>query len=201
MRLAVRNTPISYVDQHQSGANFLALRDLFNRLPSDRAIDILDLGPAWNANIEFFSQFRSRVYIEDLFRWMQRNGNTQSHQTALESLQTYPQDTKFDVILFWDLFDYLNAKQAEALITHLRSYCKKGTLLFFVSSTMDVIPRQPASFKILDAEHLLYETTTTETMEGKGHRQATIHRMLPGFKMVRAFRMSNGVEENLYIYE
>lgn len=201
MRLAVRNNPISYVDQHQSGANFLALRDLFNRLPTDRTIDILDLGPAWNANIEFFSQFRSRVYIEDLYRWMQRNGDMQSQQTTLESLQTYPQDTQFDVILFWDLFDYLNAKQAEALITHLRPYCKKGTLLFFVSSTMDVIPKQPAAFKILDAEHLLYETTTTETMKGKGHRQATIHRMLPGFKMVRAFRMSNGVEENLYIYE
>ena len=201
MRLAVRNSPISYVDQHQSGANFLALRDLFDRLPTDKVIDILDLGPAWNANIDFFSQFRSRLYIEDLFRWMQRNGDAQSEKAAIDSLQAYPENTHFDVILFWDLFDYLSSHQAEALIKHLRPHCKKGTLLFFVSSTLNDIPKQPASFRILDAEHLLYETTTTETIEGKGHRQATVHRMLPGFNMVRAFRMSNGVEENLYIFE
>lgn len=201
MRLAVRNSPISYVDQHQSGANFLALRELFNRLPSDKVVNILDMGQAWNANMEFYGQFRCKVFVEDLYRWMKRKGDMQSQSTALESLQKYPQGTHFDVILFWDLFDYLSLQQAEALVSHLKAYCKKGTLLFFVSSTMDEIPKQPASFKILDAEHLLYETTTTETAKGKGHRQSNIQKLLPGFRLVRAFRMSNGVEENLYIFE
>ncbi|MDH5546936.1 MAG: hypothetical protein OEZ43_15185 [Gammaproteobacteria bacterium] len=201
MRLAVKDGPISYVDQHNGGTNFLALREMFSRLPGGRPIKVLDLGMAWNSNIQFFSNFRAHLFVEDLFRWKTRMESKKTGQSITDLLQPYPQGLQFDVILFWDLFDYLSNKELEALIQHLTPFCKRGTLMFFVTSTLEKIPSQPAIFKIIDAEHLLYETTTSAVSQGRQHRQAGIQRLLPGFRLVRAFRMSNGMEEYLYIYE
>lgn len=201
MRLAVKETPVSYVDTLSSAANFLALRELFSRLPGDRDVEVLDMGPAWNSNLQFFSQFRTRLYIEDFYRWKQRSEKNKTGEKATELLQKYPEGTKFDVMLFWDLFEYINKKELDELITYLQAYCKKGTLLFFVTSTMESIPAQPAQFKILDAEHLSYNTVTDKTTPSRGYRQSGMKQLLPGFRLVRAFRMSTGVEENLYIYE
>ena len=202
MRLAVKDSNHAFVDQHNSsGANFLALRDLFSRLKTDSEINVLDVGVAWNSNIQFFSKFRSRLFIENLYLFLQKARRKDPKTTIVDQLQSYPEGTQFDVLLFWDIFDYLKQEDINDLVAHVSQYCKKGSLLFFVTSTMDNIPAEPALFKIIDEDHLHFETTTRETKKGKNYRQAGISKLLPKFRLIRAFRMSTGMEENLFIFD
>lgn len=203
LELAVRDSPLAYVNQRHSETNFLALRALFSQLQLDRKYTILDMGPAWGSNLNFFSHFRCKLYIEDFFRYREAamNNGDWKPERVLESLQAYPADTRFDVLLFWDLFDYLPPTEVRPLIEHLKPFCHKGTLLFFITSGMDKIPAKPATFKIIDAQHLVYKNECKETIAAYGYNQNKLSKLLQGFKISRAFRMSSGVEENLYVFD
>lgn len=203
MKLAVKEGPIKYTDTSQSVSNFLALRDMFASLESVPHAQILDLGPVWRSNIRFLSQYRCKVFIEDLYRCMRDNpfsAPVKDRNNPVEYLQPYPEKTRFDVILVWDLFDYLNPGQIQGLMEHLVPYCRKGTRLFAVTSTATEIPARPSMFRIIDASALNYEASTTEKIPGPGFNQTSLNKLLKDFRLLRAFRMSSGVEETLFEY-
>jgi len=185
------------IDQSQSNSNFLALNVLFSRLKNTGKYRILDMGPARKANIDFFSHYQCSLYIEDLYR------NTQEHPETplIELLQHYNSDTRFDIILFWDLFDYIDQSQLPELIEHLSRYCKPDSMLFFLTWAMETIPQEPAKFNIIDQHHLGYENLSPTTRKAVGFKQAMYKKMLPGFNLYRGFRMSSGMEENLFVFD
>lgn len=203
MKLAVKEGPIKYTDTTQSVSNFLALREMFASLEALPRSQVLDLGPVWRSNIRFLSQYPCKVFIEDLYRCMRENPfhtPVANANNPVEFLQSYPENTCFDVILVWDLFDYLNAGQIQALMEHLAPYSRKGTRLFAVTSTAKEIPVTPSSFRIIDASALNYEASTSEKMPGPGFNQTSLNRLLKDYRLIRAFRMSSGVEETLFEY-
>src|SRR4030042_3722762 len=46
----------------------LGLNALLDRVRGDRSYSILDLGPAFEANVRFWSQFSCRLHIHDFYR-------------------------------------------------------------------------------------------------------------------------------------
>lgn len=197
------------VDQSRSEANFLALDVLFSQLSQpDRKYAILDMGAANHAKIEFFSTLRCRLFVEDFFRFyrehlaqIKRKKEDVDVQQVLSCLQAYPEGTQFDLILFWDLFDYIEPKDIEILMKHLSAYCRRGTVLFLMTSALDNIPIEPAAFRIIDKQHLSYENHSPTTRRSRGYTQTSLRKALPGFKLYRGFRMSSGQEEHVFLKE
>jgi hypothetical protein len=194
------------IDQAKSTYNFLAMNVLFSQLQGNDKYQILDMGAVSRANIDFFSQFRCKIFVEDLYGTMrselgERNRNTVEDFNIIDCLQEYPADTKFDYILFWDLFDYMEQDDLKNVIEHLRAYCKPKTMLFFITSCMDKIPQHPARFSIIDKQHLDYVNDSPTTRNSPGYKQSIYKSLLPGFTLYRGFRMSSGMEENLFVYE
>jgi hypothetical protein len=161
---------------------------------------ILDLGYPTGSNLEYFaSRMPCRFYVGDLYRVIQTGGATKRDiADALQSLIPPERELWFDVILGWDVFNYLEREALGALMAALAPYCGAGTLLFTLISTQEQIPARPLRFKILDAGHLIYQQLTAETVRCPRFTAGALERMLPEFSVLRSFLLRNGIQEFLF---
>lgn len=182
----------------------LALAALCQRLRHDRKYHILDLGPALGANVEFFSQFRCKLYIEDFYLSLAEvraaETETASPEQLYQKLLPYTEDLRFDVILCWDLFNYLPRRELQALLKHLAQQCQRGTLLFSLVATHRQIPAQPTLFKILDNENLIYETDSSDLRPSIEYKPRDLKLLMQGFQTANTFQLRSGMQEFLFIY-
>jgi methyltransferase family protein len=186
---------------HQS----LALAALFQEIRKSRKLQVLDLGSAVGSNVEFLSQFGCKLYIEDLYAAISSRtpagaGDTLGPAFFAEFL-TLPDDTRFDVVLAWDLINYLQRKELANLAVQLRRYCRPGALLFALVSILKQIPAQPIRFKIVDEKTLLYERRTPVDRPSPRFAPAEVTDLLRGFRVDRSFLLRHGIQEYLLMRE
>ena len=125
----------------------------YNQIRGRRKLSVLDLGSAYAWNLEFLSQcVRSlHIEIEDLYETLSSFDffdprEPRSYDAVYRYLFPYGVDTRFDLILGWDLFNYLEELELAGLIKHLDRFCYPGTLLFSMISTNRYIPERPIRF-------------------------------------------------------
>lgn len=181
----------------------LALNVLYEQLRHQRKYHILDLGPALGGNVDFFSQFSCKVYIEDFYRTLTSFDYLSpedgvSYQAVFEYLLPYRRNTRFDIILSWDIFNYLERDEFKALIRHLGRFCHKGTLLFALISTSKFIPEKPTTFRILDQKRLIYETNSSVLRQCPTYQQTDLNELMPDFRVRNSFLLRNGFKEYLF---
>ena len=183
----------------------LALKVLYDQLRHQRKYHVLDLGPALGANVDFFSQFSCKVYIEDFYRTLSSfdylSEDELSYQAVFEYLLPYEKNTRFDIILGWDLFNYLERDELQSLILHLGHFCHKGTLLFALISTSQYLPEKPTTFQIVNHDRLLYQTNSTVLRECPKYQQTDLNQLLPNFRVSNSFLLRNGFKEYLLASE
>lgn len=184
----------------------LALNVLYYQLRPERKYHILDLGPAVAANVNFFSQASSKIYIEDLYRTLTsfdffspEDGFT--YQAVFEYLLPYSKNTRFDIVLSWDLFNYLEREEFYYLMQHLQQFCHVETTLFALISTLKHIPEKPLTFKIIDEQQLLYQNNSSVLRACPQYQQTDLNQMLPTFRVANSFLLRNGFKEYLFICE
>ena len=93
---------------------------------------MLNIGPALSETVEFFSRFRCKLYFVDLFDDLpELNAGIDDTPPPLqlfsESLK-FPGDTRFDLCLFWDLFNFLDDTALVALQDVLRPHLHPSSL-------------------------------------------------------------------------
>lgn len=182
----------------------LGLNALLGLLRADRKYSILDLGQALGGNIDFWSQFRCRLQIEDFYRYylpLKASAPEDSDKPLLEGLLVFAPETSFDVILAWDLFDYLNLEELETLIRRLGTLCRRGTLLFALVSSLPRIPAEPIVFRILDGERMIYDVRTQETRPCPRHQPRDIAKLMARFNVSHSFLLRHGVQEYVFVYK
>jgi SAM-dependent methyltransferase len=187
-------------DVHRS----LALKALFQGI-GNRKVNVLDLGSAVGSNVEFLSQYGCKLFIEDLYaalssRTSGGEGDLAGPDFFAEFLPL-PEDTRFDVILAWDLFNYLHRKELVTFSEQLRRYSHKGTLLLALISYHKTIPAQPYRFKIKDEESLVYERRTATERPSPRITPAEVTGLLKGFRVDRSFLLKHGIQEYLLVRE
>jgi hypothetical protein len=183
----------------------LGLNALMQELQGRTAFAILDLGPARGVNIEFWSQFGSKIYVEDLFRSMPLPVNVDAEEEAgpspFDTLFDYGPDTRFDVVLAWDLFNYFEQTQLEALVQRLARVCHAGTYVFALISNLHDIPAQPTVFRIIDHERLHYESNSSGTRPCPRYQPRDIARLMSRFRVASSFLLRHGIQEYLFLCE
>ncbi|HVT61550.1 MAG TPA: class I SAM-dependent methyltransferase [Thermoanaerobaculia bacterium] len=116
-------------------------------------------------------------------------------------LLPFPPETRFDAVLAWDLFNYMERREVSALARHLTRFCRPGALLFALISILKQIPAQPIRFRILDSERLAYEPRTTASRPCPRYAPAELDNWLRGFRLDRSFLMRHGIQEYLFVRE
>ena len=163
-----------------------------------QGLRILDLGPAVGGNVEFLSQLGCKLHIGDLYA--SRSMAVEGEELGQEFFeQLFPADTKLDVVLAWDLFNYLQRKEMARLGTLLRRNCRPGALVFSLMWIQKQIPAQPIRFRMQENGQLIYERRTALERPGPRYAPAEISGLLKGFRVDRSFLLRHGIQEYLFV--
>jgi hypothetical protein len=192
--------------QEKTKCTTLAFKALMEYFGEQRKREVLDLGPAIGANVDFFSQFSCQFYVADLIRSLEsQQPEAVEEETAWDEvfadLLPYDEDTQFDLILAWDVFDYLSRVQIKSLVRHVSRFCESRTILFALVSTRREIPARPRSYHIVGYDKLLYHTATQAIRPCPRYKEPDLRRLMPGFEVKSTYLLRNGIQEYLFTYE
>lgn len=181
----------------------LGLKELLTGLPTDRKHSVLDLGSASSGNVAFFSGFSCRLYIADLYSTLLRRGGRPPDQPEpfdRELAGNLP-DGCFDVILCWDLLNYLSGEQMSVLGGHLARRSRPGSRLFSLIAPHGQIPNRPQRFEILDPASIRYSSRTPSRRPAPGYREPELNRWMAPFAVESSYLLRHGVQEYILIHE
>jgi hypothetical protein len=181
----------------------LGLRELLHGLPSDRRHSVLDLGPASGGNVGFFSSHSCRLYIADLFHTLRQRGGLPPEQAIpfdREVDATLP-DGSFDLILCWDILNYLSRTQMEILGRHLATRSHPGSRLFALIAPHGKIPERPQRFEIVSPDIVRYTSLSTANRPAPGYREPELNRWIAPFAVESSFLLRHGIQEYILVHQ
>ncbi|HEX5758264.1 MAG TPA: class I SAM-dependent methyltransferase, partial [Thermoanaerobaculia bacterium] len=198
-REAVRApAPTASPEVHRS----LAFAMLLDGLRADHKLQVLDLGPAVGGNVEFLSRFDCKLFIEDLYAALAgRVPGEDGRPQGIEELLPLPDSARFDMVLAWDLFNYLERDEVRRLVRHLARYCRPGAVLLALVSIHKQMPAQPMRFRIVDGQSLVYEQRSAHTRPAPRYASSDLSGMFEGFRVDRSFLLRHGIQEYLFVRE
>lgn len=175
----------------------MALPEIIGCLDPSKECRVLDLGQAYGSNVEFYSTFSKKIYIEDL----QHSSLPELGPDKLkDELLPYGDHVRFDVILCWDLINYMDRQEVKLLGEHLARFCHPGSVLFLMVSILPRMSARPGGYKVLEPHRLAY-CPGNETRECPRYTKSDLRTLLPRFERQRSFLMRNGMEEQILIFK
>ncbi len=193
------NPPTAADEVHSS----LGLKELLAGLPTDRKHSVLDLGPASGGNVTFFSNYSCRLYIADLYHTLQQRSGRPPEQSVpfdRELAATLPEGS-FDILLCWDLLNYLTSEQMEVLGTHLKARSRPGSRLFALVAPHGRIPNLPQRFEILAPDSVRYTSRSSGLRPAPGYREPELNRWMKPFAVESSYLLRHGVQEYILVHE
>lgn len=157
---------------------------------------ILDLGCISDSNIEFFTHLGCKVFVKDLLNanvlaWTDSDGMEEISVDAAQIDFEYP-ESFFDGILFWDVFDHFDFKEAQLLLNMSRRLLKeKGWALALFR------PPSPTPFNIITRYRTIslgeirYETLPLTTQRHKIYSNRDIADLFNGFSSYSSYLPKN----------
>jgi SAM-dependent methyltransferase len=181
------------------------LGELSRTWESAENLCILDLGSTSPTNIRHFTENGHRIYSEDLLTvstdpelvTKDELGNTtlDARKFLAENL-VYPA-AHFDVVLCWNLPDYLAEDLVKPVVGRLWSVLKPGGMLLAFFHTRDAGPDSPCHrYHIVGPDTLEMQKIVLRREAGRSSKGSVHHAVADGFKLQRVF--NNRHIENLF---
>ena len=172
------------------------LGELARLWDSETPLCVLDLGSTSPSNIRFFTERSHKIYSEDLLvastepslttRDEQGNVVLDSRHFLADNLQ-YPA-SHFDLVLCWNLPDYLDESLVRPVMGRLWSVLKPGGMLLAFFHTKDAGPDSPCyRFHILDKDNLEMQRIVLRREARRGPTGAIHTAIADGFRLQRVF--------------
>ncbi|MDH3689558.1 MAG: class I SAM-dependent methyltransferase [Gammaproteobacteria bacterium] len=181
------------------------LKVVCDRFREGRKYDVLDLGSPSSGSLAYFGNMNCRLHIEDLFQepdpYAEFSQRSPWKGGVSDQLIERQDNTRFDLIIAWDFFNYMDITAIARLMSNINKYCEPGTLLFFLISTFTHIPTQPSKFTLMGDSTLRYEPSTVSTMLGPRYTPRELEKAIRGFRILNLFLLQNGLQEYLFTFE
>ncbi len=172
------------------------LGELSRLWESESPLTVLDLGSTSPANIRFFIEHGHKVYSEDLLvssteahlvtKDEEGNGMLDSRRFLADNL-VYPA-AHFDVVLCWNLPDYLDESLVRPVMGRLWSVMKPGGVLLAFFHTKDAGPDSPCyRFHIIGKDTLEIQRIVLKREARRGPTGAVHTAITDGFRLQRVF--------------
>jgi hypothetical protein len=187
---------------------------LFGSLISGLHIDncrvILDLGSARAATVDLFNRYSCRLDIADLSTGLDVLNSQKDPGLLREQVESmFPAcgQEATDVVLCWDLLNYLQRPALTAVMERIASRARRGTLvhalIIYSSRRMPTIPRiyfpcKKPGDESGNFDHLTAIPVTIEECDAPQYSPDYLKRCMQGYYIERAILLSNGMQEFLF---
>jgi len=175
--------------QKTSSQSSKLLPSLFGHIDAGETVTVFHVGPALPETVDFFSNYRCKLHFIDLFSELPLASNedtTPSIQHHFEGLLEFPTDTRFDICLFWDIFNYLNGEAIQAFLTALRPHLKESSLAHVFSVHNRKANPDSHLYSISQLDTLSFKTRRTALPGYAPHSQRQLKELLHCFTLERS---------------
>jgi len=165
------------------------LPSLFGHIDAGETVTVFHVGPALPETVDFFSNYRCKLHFIDLFSELPLASNedtTPNIQHQFERLLEFPTDTRFDICLFWDIFNYLNGEAIQAFLTALRPHLKESSLAHVFSVHNRKANPDSHLYSINQLDTLNFKTRRTALPGYAPHSQRELKELLHCFTLERS---------------
>ncbi|MEM1247053.1 MAG: methyltransferase domain-containing protein [Acidobacteriota bacterium] len=174
----------------------LALGAALEALAERDAPRILDFGSARGENVSFFSSLGAQMEILDLYaRLNERHFESQAIRDVVGTLDRGA--GPYDLILAWDVLDYLDRAQMEELFANLESLRSEGTRLLAFLSYSKEMPMHPRGFRIESRERLTFDPPASQRPCPR-YQEANVLKVVPNLDVEASFLMRHGAREYVF---
>lgn len=171
-----------------------------NRKRSDKSCTVLDLGRAIGANVDYLSTFAGKIHLEDLGTKVEQALRTPGaeHRVDLETVGFSSSTIKYDLVLAWDLLNYLNPSEVKLLGRHIAAVSHPGTLFVAYFCTAPQMSALPCIIRLHKGGRADFEQQTPQTVPCPRYSKSQLRALLPGFKRSRSLILTHGYEECVF---
>ena len=165
------------------------LPSLFEHIDEDQRLTVFHAGPALPETVDFFSRYRCRLHFIDLFSELpiaasEDTGPSLGQQFG--DLLQIPAETRFDICLFWDLFNFLGSDAISAFLKELRPYLHSGCLAHGFSVHNLKTAQSNQLYSIREIDTLCLKNRQTALPGYAPHNQSQLKALLHGFTFERS---------------
>ncbi|HEX5421189.1 MAG TPA: hypothetical protein VFY39_14435 [Gammaproteobacteria bacterium] len=186
----------------QEALNAPLFASLVQQLDEEQRCVVLDLGAARTETVALFGRFRCRLDIADLAQNVDELNNEPEPgllPQRAESVLPRRREEATDLVLCWDLLNYLQRPALRAVMSKVAERCRPGALvhalIIYSSSKMT---REPGGFVPIDEQRLLKLNKRPEEREAPRYSPEDLARCLPGYTVERGRLLRNGMQEFLF---
>lgn len=177
-------------------------RGLVERLDPEQRLIVLDLGAAETQTIAFFGRFRCRMDIADIGDGIEALNADRDAETLpgrAEALLTARHDEPTDLVLSWDLLNYLEPAALAALTNAVTARARPGALMHaLIAYSESSMPISPGRYVPLEDARLHDLAPRRAERPARRYTPDDLRRHLPGCKIERAMLLANGMQEFLF---
>lgn len=171
------------------------LPGLFERIDEDQRIRVLHLGPALPETLDFLATYRCKVWFADVFSELPLDADPEDGQSLEDRLAralALPAGERFDLVLFWDLCNYLQPAAIEALMRLLRHHWHRGTRGYALAVHNTRAPQRDDTFAIARADTLVLRSRPSCLPGYAPLAQSRLKQLLLGFEVRRSVLLGDG---------
>ncbi len=167
------------------------IREFFRGISPDRSHAVLDLGSASETSLEVF---------EGLARWVRfgelvgRSGQVEGWKEVLDALPAAG-ERPYDLVLGWDILDRVRPEERPHLIRRLAEITAPEARLHLVVDASERAATRPLRFTLVGRDRMRLETVGPPRANWPPLLPAEVERILPPFRVVRAFTSKAGFRE------
>lgn len=172
---------------------------IYQQIRSSRHNRILDLGSFSAANFEFFSQFSNKIHFENFDDYLKNNVALMYNEALGEGLDDYLSEfsdiAPFNVVLTWDIFNFLDLRTIEMLFQRLSPYCAKNALVHLIKHFGTNTPSLPSRFQVLSETELRVSRPTAQLPKSRHrHTMANMIKQLPQYNIHSTYMNHEGMQ-------
>ena len=164
--------------------------------------EILDLSSANTDTLDFFSQYHCRLHLPGcrdalLTQVAAEDQEPATWKRLLNDCLPWPEPApaSLDLLLLWDLPNYLNDPGVRALIDYLEPYFSVRTALHMYIHTRQTMPVTPCDYRITGEQQVQIETFSPWTATSPVYYQERLHKLFAPFRVDRGMLLANGLQE------
>ncbi len=176
------------------------LPELFENIPQEQRVTVLHVGPALPETVDFFSGYRCKLYFVDPFPELPLVADLEADITLeqrIDALFSFAPEVRFDICLFWDIFNYLSAEAVQLLGEHLRPHLQPNAQAHGFAVHNLRSPQRDAKFSIVSPGELALRERSGRLPGYAPLPQSRIKELFTAFDMKRTILLADSRLEML----